>query len=106
MMRAGLLRHRITIEQVTETQSGFGGIVKTWATFAKKWASIMPLRSKEKFEAQQMFAQASHKVRLRYVSGVVPKMRITFGSRTFDIQDVLNLNERDTTLELIVTEDV
>jgi SPP1 family predicted phage head-tail adaptor len=99
-MRPGDLRHRITIEQVIETTDANGTITEEWVTFANRWASVEPLDGRELFEAHQVNAEISHRIRLRWLAGVVPKMRVTFGVRFFMIESVANPSERNE--ELIV----
>lgn len=103
-IRAGELRHRITIEQVTETRDVIGGVTESWSTFATRWAAVEPLAGREYFSAQQEEADVDHRIRLRYLAGVVPKMRVKFGARLFDIQTVLNLDERKRELHLMARE--
>lgn len=102
-MRAGELRHRITIQRATETQDAFGAVVQTWSTFATLWAGVEALSGREFFAAQQVNAQVSHRIRIRYLSGVTPKMRVVFGSRTFNIEVVMD-DGRRRELQLLVSE--
>lgn len=85
MPAAGTLRHRIVIERGTEVQNAFGEPITTWATFAERYAAILPQSGREFIGAQQVVPELTHLVRLRYVAGVTSKMRIRFGSRVFDI---------------------
>lgn len=105
-MRAGKLRHRVIIERLTATQDAAGQETGTWGTFATRWASLEPLSGRELVNAQQVSAEVTHAITLRYLSGVVPKMRAVFGGRNFDIQSVLNRDERKVELELLVRERV
>jgi head-tail adaptor len=52
-MRAGAMRHPITIESATETHGSDGSVIQTWHTFATVWASIEPLVGKEYFAAER-----------------------------------------------------
>lgn len=103
-MKIGALRHRITIEQATDARNAIGEMVPSWATFATVWASIEPLRGRELEAAQQRFAEASHEVVIRYLVGLVPKMRVKFGTRLFDIGFVQNIEERNREMRLDVVE--
>ena len=109
-MRAGTLRHRITIEQMAVTpQDAFGGAAGTWSAVAIRRASIEPLQGRERFAAQQAQAGVDVRIRLRYdraLSSLAPKMRIVFGARVFDIQAVLNPDARNREFELLCTEAV
>ena len=106
-MRAGLLRCRITIEAAAETQGSDGSILTTWETFASAWASIEPLIGREYFAQQREQATVSHKIRMRYQPGITHRgMRVTWGTRLFEIESVLNVGERDREIVLMCSENV
>lgn len=103
-MRAGDLRHRVTIQQAAETQSGSGAIGQTWSDVAAVWASIEALQGREVFAAQQINAQVSSRITIRYRAGIIPKMRMVFGARTFNIEAVIDPDGRRRELQLLVSE--
>ncbi|KKM90813.1 hypothetical protein LCGC14_1234850 [marine sediment metagenome] len=105
-MRAGKLRHRVTIEVLSSSQDAAGQETGAWSTFASRWASVQPLTGKELFSARQFHADITHRVRMWYLSGVVPKMRIAFDSRLFNIIYVRNADERNKELEILCVEEV
>ena len=105
-MRAGPLRHRITIEAPVETQTTDGSIVTTWQAFATVWASIEPLIGREYFAQQREQAAVSHRIRMRCQSGITHKMRIAWGTRIFEIESVLNVGERNREIVLMCQESV
>jgi len=105
-MRAGPLRHRITIEAPAETQAADGSIVTTWQAFATSWASIEPLIGREYFAQQREQATVSHKIRMRYQAGITHKMRVAWGTRLFEIESVLNVGERNREIVLMCSEAV
>jgi head-tail adaptor len=51
-MKIGKLRHRITIEHVTENQDADGSVIETWSVFAAIQSSIEPISGREYFAAQ------------------------------------------------------
>ena len=106
-MKAGKLRHRVTIQKLDESQDGTGGIRKgssDWSDFATRWAAIEPLQGRELFIAQQVSAEVNIRLRLRYLKNVTPRMRVLFDGREFDIKSVLNPGERNRELELLCKE--
>jgi SPP1 family predicted phage head-tail adaptor len=105
-MRAGSLRHRVTIQQATVTRDAIGGEVKTWEAVADRWASVEPLTGREFFSAQQEGAQLSARIRLRYLAGIVPTMRVVHGSAVYDVKAVVNVEGRSRELHLMVEEAV
>lgn len=105
-MQAGKLRHRVTIEQRTQTFDANGSPTDTWTAFATVWASVEPLSGRELLNAEQIQPVVSHRVRLRYLSGVQPEMRVLHDSRALNIESVINKEERNIELELLCSEAV
>lgn len=100
------LRHYVTIQQITETRGADGSVVETWGTFANVWADVRPVSGSENFAAQGITASTVHLVDIRYLSGVVPKMRVLWGERVFEIESVRNIEERDRWMTLACVEEV
>lgn len=105
-MRAGQLRHRVTIQQATETQDSYGAVVQSWSTLANVWASIEARTGRETFTAAQVYATADHIITIRHRSDVTPKMRITYGARTFGIEGAVDPDGRKKSTILYVREAV
>lgn len=106
MPRSGLLRHRVTIESATSTQDAVGQDIKTWATFGYWYCNISPLRGREYIDSRSIQDEQTYKFQGRYVNGITPQMRIVWNSKTFDIQAVMNVNERDRMTEVLAVEGV
>ena len=103
-MKAGTLRHYIEIQARAVTLSAAGEPTGTWSTSKYAWASITPIRGLEYFSARQEQAAVTHRVRIRYVSGITAEMRVKFGSRYFDIISVLNMGERNIYIDIMAIE--
>ncbi len=103
-MRSGQLRHRISLQSKVATRDTYGAETITWKTENTVWGSIEPLNSREFFQAQQMQSDVTHKVKLRYYAGLRPDWRIKFGTRIFDIQSVMNPEERNIEWTLLAKE--
>lgn len=90
-MKAGRLRHKVTIQSVTATQDAYGAPVNTWATFlANVPMSLEPMRGREMQAAQSQFPQVETAGEMRYATGVLPTMRVvTADSETYVIRSVL-----------------
>ena len=56
--------------------------------------------------AQQINANLSHKITVRFVDGLNVKHRILFGTRVFSINSIANIEERDAVQVLMCTEAV
>ncbi len=81
-----------------------GGEIITWEPYCYAWASISPLIGREYFAAKQIQGSTSHKMRMRYQSGIKTYHRIQWGERFFNIDTILNPDERSTELVLYCTE--
>ncbi len=104
-MRAGELNKRITIQtKGTPTRDSFGAEVIAWSTFATVWAAVEPLSGREYLAAQQATATVDTRIRIRYFAGVLPEMRIVYGSRTFEIVSVINVKEVGRELQIMCRE--
>lgn len=110
-MRAGALRHRITIElPAAAVPDSEGGFTQTWSALASRIpASVTPAtaRDLERVVANTVQSTASHLVTLRYLAGVTTKARLIFHDRTdrtFSIQGIHDPEERHLRLNLACEE--
>ena len=103
-MRAGKLRHRIVIEEKSVTRTDSGAETVSWTEYDTLWASVEPLSGREMEMAKQIHDEISVRVWIRHRSGVVPEMRISWDSRTFDIVSVINTAGRDIKMQLMCRE--
>lgn len=95
-MRAGKLRHTISITTPTVTgQNSSGEDIVTDTPIGTFPCLIESLVGRELERAMQMWAQAKYKITMRRQPGVVftRTMSATFGSRVLDILDVEDLGE-------------
>ena len=92
-MRAGLLRHRITLQAPMHQPGEWGGADATeWQDVATVWAAVEPIAGREFFAAAQAQSEVTHRVRIRCRSGVRADMRVSFGGRVLTIDAVLSLD--------------
>lgn len=106
-MRIGSLRHRVTIQSPKESRDDFGGARAEWFDVATVWAKVEPLGGTEVAELKKtgaLYAEATHKVTVRYRSDVTEKMRIVKGDRVFDIASIVNTDERNRELVMMCGE--
>lgn len=94
-MEAFNLDRPIVIQQLTTGQGSAGGVTETWSEFASVLAEYVPAGGLEYFAAQQVNAQFDAKFRIRWISGVVPTMRIVYDQQNWDILAVGEIGRRD-----------
>ena len=67
MLPAGELRHRVSIESLTEVDDGHGGFIDTWARVQERMpARVRPLTGRDLETAKQRDPRISHEVAVRY----------------------------------------
>lgn len=98
--------HRIRIEQSTEAADTHGEPIPTWGVFAVVWAAVTPLMGQERYSAQQVHADVSHRITVDYLAGVTPKMRALWQGRVFDFTAVINVGEQNRELQILAVERV
>ena len=98
MIRAGALRHRITIQALSVSHDTYGGVTETWTDFVTVWASVEPVRGQEFYAAQQVQSERVVKVRIRRRTDVTPDMRVMHDGSVYAIEAVLNDNFNTETL--------
>lgn len=106
-MRAGTLRHRITVQQLvanSPSQNAGGEPDESWTAVATRWASVDPLKGRELIAAQQVNSEVTGTIRMRHLAGATSKMRCVFGSRNYDVLAVVNPDERNRETVLYVRE--
>lgn len=103
-MRAGELRHKIELQEQTETADGMGGFTLSWRTKAAVWAAIAPAYSAEEIQNLQNELLITHQIRIRYYEDLKPSWRIKFGTRYFNIHSILNVDERNREQQIMAKE--
>lgn len=89
-MEAGRLRHRIDIYQKVTVQDSTGDPVPSWVLWAEKVAAeVAPLSAREFLGQNQILAQATAKILIRYRAGIDPTMRISHNGTIYNILGVL-----------------
>lgn len=105
-MRAGLLRRRVTIQNLGESADAVGQRTATPTTFATRWAAIEWELGAETMAGPRLTAERLGVLRMRYLAGLNPRtMRVQLADgRLLDILDVVNVDERKVSTELHVKE--
>jgi SPP1 family predicted phage head-tail adaptor len=85
------LRHRITLQQQTQTQDATTGEVTTsWTAFlSDEPAEVVPLSGKEYIAAAANQAGVDTRMAIRWRSGVLPTMRVVYDGNNYNISAVL-----------------
>jgi len=89
-------RHEITIEGTTLTADDSGGQTEgAWTEVGTVWAYIRSSADREAIFADRKEEFVKHEIRIRYIEGIDATMRVRLGDRIFQIQSVVNEDERN-----------
>jgi SPP1 family predicted phage head-tail adaptor len=98
-VKIGRMRQRVTLQSLTETPDSYGQRIQTWTTVGTYWAYLKAISGAEMVNGQQIKANVTHFVQMRYVGSVTPSMRILLGTRVINLVWVNNIDERNRTYE-------
>lgn len=107
MIRAGKLRHRVTIQSLeagSPSQTPTGEPDVSWTDVMTVYASVEPVTGREPFLAQQHLSEVDTKIRMRYHAGLTAAMRVSFNSKYYNIKAILDFEERHAELLLLCSQ--
>lgn len=90
MVRAGAMRHQVTIQSRSTTQDAAGEQLDTWSTFATRRASLQRTTGREAFAAVQDNGRVPTVFELRWVAGVLPGMRLVHDTQVYNIVSAID----------------
>ena len=84
-MRAGQLRETIVIETSSNSQNGYGEVVKSWSTHATRRCRVIQKGGGEGRLAGAIREEADVEFVIRYLSTVTTSMRIVYDAVNYNI---------------------
>jgi len=94
-MRAGTLRHRITIQQATTSPDAAGQPIATWSDWLpNEPAEVLETAGAETVRGVQVSATATHVVRVRFRDGYGEQLRIVWGTRILGVVNARDVDGR------------
>lgn len=105
-MKAGKLRHKITLQHNRPQQNPLGEPLPDWVDYADNLsAEVVPLNGKEFYGAQQINTELTTKIRIRWCPNVKAGDRVIFKERLFLIATPpINVDEKNHELVLMCRE--
>jgi SPP1 family predicted phage head-tail adaptor len=94
MIRPGEMRERVTVQQATPTVNSIGESTLTWNTLTTVWAAVNGVSSSEALVDGQQESRITHRVRLRYISGLKHTDRFLWRGRVLQIVSLLEYANR------------
>jgi SPP1 family predicted phage head-tail adaptor len=107
MVRAGILRHRVRIQQWTDSGPDvLGQPQKTWQDVATVFGEVRDIRGREFWTSGQVESgEVTTRVRIRHRSNVDRNMRVLHAGRELMIEAVVDPNGRGQELHLMCREE-
>ncbi len=108
-MRAGTLRREISVQQRATQKDSFGQQLISWVEIKKVYAAIEPMTGSERVAAMSLSTDISHRVTVRFDAifddpRIAATYRLVYGTRVFNVQAPLNVDEENRTIELLCSE--
>lgn len=101
MLRAGTLNRSILIQSPPVGQNEDGDPNTEWSDLVRVWAKKEDLSGRELFAAQAANSEVSTRFRIRYRTGILPKMRVLYGGVSYKIEAVLDRTGSKEELQLM-----
>lgn len=99
-MNPSHLNKRISILEMSTPQNSYGEFENVWNEISTMWANVRTLTGRALYQANQVHAEVSVKIIVRYRQDIRENMRIRYGNRILEIITVVNMNEGNRYLEL------
>jgi len=103
-MRAGLLRHRVMLQEPIKAQNDVGEEEIVWRDVKEVPAEVLEMRGREYLTAREVHSELTTTIRIRHRTDVTVEWRVTHGSRAYDVEHVVDLGGRRRELELLCSE--
>lgn len=91
---AGELRHRVGLVRITKAQDDWGGPTEAEVVYATTWANVTPVNGNERLANGIVNPIVTHVVDMRKRSDILPDDRIRHNGRTFEIDSIVDVDER------------
>lgn len=106
MSDPGQLNRRLVLEAPVETPDGAGGVTRSYSAAATLWAQVTPVSAQEEIAAARLGARITHRIRLRFMSGIDIRHRLRDGSRIYRIVSLHDTDGRNRFLQIEAEERV
>ncbi|MDH2435598.1 phage head closure protein [Pokkaliibacter sp. MBI-7] len=103
-MRAGKLRHRITLLRGVKVHNRTGEEVTEWQPVTTRRASVIAVSGSESDADQGTVAHIVYDVLLRYLDGVTSDMRLQTGGKTLEITTAYDPTGKRAQLRILAKE--
>lgn len=103
-MKSGELDQRIVIQNYITSRGASGEEIKAWSDWESVWAQVKTSSGTESFVNPQRIAEATHKIKIRYLHGLVSEMRVVWREKQLEILFVDESQRRRGEMNLLCKE--
>lgn len=100
------LQKRLVFQTMIKTDDGQGGSTTSWLDSFTVWGAIEAWRGREFWFGERLKTAFTHRIIIRYKTGVTSDMRISYDGRLFQIHSIKIEDEKKFFLHLDVEEGV
>jgi len=100
----GQMRNKVVLQSMSPSTDSGGGQSVSWGTATTVWAKVENLSGTENSFGDQIEDRSNYRFTIRYYSALTPKYRISYNSKTFNIQHIASLMEGKERYQVIQAE--
>ena len=101
----GQMRNKVVLQSMSPSTDYGGGQSISWGTATTVWAKVENLSGTENSFGDQIEDRSNYRFTIRYYSALTPKYRISYNSKTFNIQHIASLMEGKERYQVIQAEE-
>jgi|TARA_B100001063_G_scaffold78244_2_gene72702 SPP1 family predicted phage head-tail adaptor len=101
----GQMRNKVVLQSMSPSTDSGGGQSVSWGTATTVWAKVENLSGTENSFGDQIEDRSNYRFTIRYYSSLTPKYRISYNSKTFNIQHIASLMEGKERYQVIQAEE-
>ncbi len=102
----GKMRYRVKVERATNTRDAGGGLSQVFNSVATIYANIKPKSANSTYRQGILQEKVTHEITIRFMKNIDTNSRITYGNRSFAVNGIINVDERDRFLTLLCEEGI
>lgn len=103
VVNIGEMNKRIKLLSSTKAMD-YGEEIETWDDYATVWGGVKPLSANERTVAAQISAVATHRIKIRPRSDVMPNHRVQIGNKIYEINGILDYTHINDGMYLLCSE--
>lgn len=102
----GKMRYKVKVERATNTRDAGGGLSQAFSSVATIYANIKPKSANSAYRQGMLQEKVTHEITIRYMKNIDTNSKITYGTRSFAVNGIVNVDERDRFLTLLCEEGI